>query len=1017
MRTKVMSLFIILTMFAVASSQSLYVGTYGVSPRDTEVDAEDIFDRAYNGLLNVGVETQMYFQARIDEGVLTAPVWTITDAPDGSTADFGTSFNMDESTQVVTFTPSHVGTYVVEFMDGELSYSLSINSGTYMGMEAGMCGMCHSEKADAWAETGHSDMLTRALDGTLSSHYAGYCVGCHTVGYDPDANNGGFDDWGFVYPDSTDLVDNYGSEDGHLFEGVFDLAVGFYPDAMARANIQCESCHGPGNAHFGNTSDSKMVAGLETDNCAWCHDSGTHHAFPEQWDYSGHATPPSRDSWSGSCARCHTPEGFIEYVEGNEVNSHETSPFSCAMCHDPHALDNPHQMRTVESTILSNGFEVEGGGYGRLCMNCHMSRRDADTYTDGPHGHYGPHYGVQADMLAATNAITFGMNIPTSPHLSGVENSCVDCHMAGDLTDDDGNIMLMGGHSWNMAYDEVDNLVACEGCHGDIGGSFDAKVFFANGIGDHDGDGDTEGLQHEVEGLMETLAAMLPAVEGFDAYDPHDDVDDTWTVTELKAAYNYDYVYYDHSHGIHNPAFTVGLLQVSIQALLNGALDGQIVAVDDIPNDQGGQVKVIWDAFASDGIGYDPIDSYSLKRYDGYDDTWTFVGNMPADGSGRYSLVVPTLFDSTSVDPALTSFIVLALSEGGDVFTSDPADGYSLDNLAPMVPDGIMALSDESLVEIVWDEALDADFQYFTIYRNGEIVGYSTESYFVDETITSGGEYAYTITATDVNENESDDSTPGSVFAGFSGDINGDFEIDVLDVVFLVGIILDNVEYNDFNLWAADRNGDGGIDVLDVVMIIDDILGDTLTKGDFISNANLSYGNGIINVSSDGTVAGVQISVKGEFDILSTNLPAGWEIHNNNNTILAFTTNGSSLTEDMKIYYDGIVVVKSGTVADWFGGGSEAELLFVPDVYSLKPAYPNPFNPVTNISFDIPFESMVQITIYDALGRQVAVLVNDMQTAGVKQITWNAEAHSSGLYIVKMQAGDFTKTQKILLIK
>ncbi|MBT6713708.1 MAG: T9SS type A sorting domain-containing protein, partial [Candidatus Marinimicrobia bacterium] len=158
-------------------------------------------------------------------------------------------------------------------------------------------------------------------------------------------------------------------------------------------------------------------------------------------------------------------------------------------------------------------------------------------------------------------------------------------------------------------------------------------------------------------------------------------------------------------------------------------------------------------------------------------------------------------------------------------------------------------------------------------------------------------------------------------------------------------------------------------------------------------------------------------SVKGEFDILSTNLPAGWEIHNNNNTILAFTTNGSSLTEDMKIYYDGILVVKSGTVADWFGGGSDAELLFVPDVYSLKPAYPNPFNPVTNISFDIPFESMVQITIYDALGRQVAVLVNDMQTAGVKQITWNAEAHSSGLYIVKMQAGDFTKTQKILLIK
>ncbi|MBT3684034.1 MAG: hypothetical protein HOG35_13390 [Candidatus Marinimicrobia bacterium] len=65
MRTKVMSLLFILTLFAFASSQSLYVNTYGVSPRDAAADAEDIFERPYNGLLNVGVEAQMYFQARI----------------------------------------------------------------------------------------------------------------------------------------------------------------------------------------------------------------------------------------------------------------------------------------------------------------------------------------------------------------------------------------------------------------------------------------------------------------------------------------------------------------------------------------------------------------------------------------------------------------------------------------------------------------------------------------------------------------------------------------------------------------------------------------------------------------------------------------------------------------------------------------------------------------------------------------------------------------------------------------
>ena len=68
---------------------------------------------------------------------------------------------------------------------------------------------------------------------------------CHTVGYDPDAANDGFDDFGFVFPDT-------------LFAGVYDQTMAYYPDAMDRANIQCESCHGPGSDHLGLTSDSKI---------------------------------------------------------------------------------------------------------------------------------------------------------------------------------------------------------------------------------------------------------------------------------------------------------------------------------------------------------------------------------------------------------------------------------------------------------------------------------------------------------------------------------------------------------------------------------------------------------------------------------------------------------------------------------------------------------------------------------------------------------------------------------------
>jgi hypothetical protein len=131
-----------------------------------------------------------------------------------------------------------------------------------------------------------------------------------------------------------------------------------------------------------------------------------------------------------------------------------------------------------------------------------------------------------------------------------------------------------GMHSFSMvSQDGVDNVEACADCHGNVGESFADKKFYINGNADHDRNGVEEGLQVEVHGLLDTLASLLPAADGHDAYDPHDDVDSTWSQTELQAAYNYEMVYYDHSYGIHNPAFTVALLQVSIAEMKDWALD------------------------------------------------------------------------------------------------------------------------------------------------------------------------------------------------------------------------------------------------------------------------------------------------------------------------------------------------------------------------------------------------------------------------------------------------------------
>jgi len=80
-------------------------------------------------------------------------------------------------------------------------------------------------------------------------------------------------------------------------------------------------------------------------------------------------------------------------------------------------------------------------------------------------------------------------------------------------------------------------------------------------------------------------------------------------------------------------------------------------------------------------------------------------------------------------------------------------------------------------------------------------------------------------------------------------------------------------------------------------------------------------------------------------------------------------------------------------------------------------AYPNPFNSTTKIEFTLPVTQRVSLQIYDVLGREVAVLLNEMKTAGEHRVRFDGEALSSGVYFCRMEAGTATRTQKIVLMK
>ena len=93
-----------------------------------------------------------------------------------------------------------------------------------------------------------------------------------------------------------------------------------------------------------------------------------------------------------------------------------------------------------------------------------------------------------------------------------------------------------------------------------------------------------------------------------------------------------------------------------------------------------------------------------------------------------------------------------------------------------------------------------------------------------------------------------------------------------------------------------------------------------------------------------------------------------------------------------------------------------------PLTYKLQNAYPNPFNPVTTLSYDLPEDALVNVTIYDMVGRKVSTLISSRQSAGYKSIQWNAtnsagQPVSAGVYLYAIQAGEFRETKKMVLLK
>ena len=188
----------------------------------------------------------------------------------------------------------------------------------------------------------------------------------------------------------------------------------------------------------------------------------------------------------------------------------------------------------------------------------------------------------------------------------------------------------------------------------------------------------------------------------------------------------------------------------------------EIVAIEDIPNDQGGRVYIgftpsFLDNGEHSGQGYDV---YRHDMVDG-ESGWVMVASGNAIGEEHYVFEATTLSDSSSGYDWATEFKVVAAMENG-IFHSDPVVGYSVDNIAPGIPGGLMAVAMDDNIHLSWNMSTEEDFQYFVLEKATNIdfaepeVIQTADTAYTDVNFTANETNYYRLTAVDHAGNSSD---------------------------------------------------------------------------------------------------------------------------------------------------------------------------------------------------------------------------------------------------------------------
>ena len=215
----------------------------------------------------------------------------------------------------------------------------------------------------------------------------------------------------------------------------------------------------------------------------------------------------------------------------------------------------------------------------------------------------------------------------------------------------------------------------------------------------------------------------------------------------------------------------------------------------------------------------------------------------------------------------------------------------------------------------------------------------------------------------------------------------------------------------------ADLTGDGIINVIDVVQLVNNILSGGSGRVADATEASISIENDKIVVNSDGYIGGVDMIVKftDNFSFeLADNFAADYKV-NGNKAHIILVGDKEGVSEVLTMTSGKIVSIEEILVAN--SSDFVTTSINQPSTFSVGAAYPNPFNPSTNISLVLNANADLSVKVYNLTGQLVDVIAEGNYSPSSYNWTWKAENLASGVYFIKAQVGSEISTQKVMLLK